>query len=953
MPTINLATLRVKLTADNAEYQEKVTESKQKTQEHSKVFETAIAGAAVAAFAVAAKAAIDFAKESSREFQQFDKQIREVYTLMPGMSTKAMDAMSGDVLAFSAEVGRVSDEVVPALYQAISAGVPQDNVFEFMRVASDAAAGGVTELETAVDGISSVMNAYGQDVISATQASDLMFTAVKGGKTTFDELSRSLFNVIPTAASLNLEFGNVTAALATMTAQGTPTTVATTQLRQLLVELSKDGSEAAATFEKLAGKSFTEFIAQGGNLAGALTIMEQGAADSNLRLSDMFGSVEAGNAALALTGAGAAKFAQELQAAADASGATEEAAAIMNDSLEHQEALAKAAKEEMMILIGDALEPAKRAWLELQTAIAKTAVESLKTGAVEDDLRAQFEALGFAGADLEMRVVAARMATTELGNEQIGTEAQSIRMARAVQLLSGEFDGNVDALNEQITANIDAERSMENAIDTVTAYYVGMGELTQAAESQTAANKKAESSVSALARSEQLHAIDIAREAEQYRASQRAMEEAAAARELFIEQFDAYTAVINDARTPVEELITAQADLTVAQGEWVTAVVDTSGQVAQINQQLSFDLVDGQRKAYQDILLTVDEGSAEWLAAYDALQADLTDSQRAALVAQAADLQAQNGAIQSVYTGNAASAEEAQARIDTANAAISASYRQAALEIAMTKISQQYGEDALAAQEAYLALSVAMGTLTQEEADKLLDVATKTDAVTTATTAMMDKYLEDGQLTADEAEKIATAVDLIEESSGLSYEAIQILVDNGVTDLASLSESAQTTGTDFANSRAEVDDLNTSLLGLPDKITVDVYVNTYGDVPPTGGGAPSSGSGGAGTPGRGGDNEYAMGGFTGFGATADIAGVVHRGEYVFNADAVASMGIDTLDAMHSIAQMGGVPAVGMPAGGGDTTTTYNIYNQTREAAALTMAQVYQEKRARLDAWMGV
>ena len=402
----------------------------------------------------------------------------------------------------------------------------------------------------------------------------------------------------------------------------------------------------------------------------------------------------------------------------------------------------------------------------------------------------------------------------------------------------------------------------------------------------------------------------------------------------------------------MEELITAQADLTVAQGEWVTAVVDTSGQVAQINQQLSFDLVDGQRKAYQDILLTVDEGSAEWLAAYDALQADLTDSQRAALVAQAADLQAQNRAIQSVYTGNAASAEEAQARIDTANAAISASYRQAALEIAMTKISQQYGEDALAAQEAYLALSVAMGTLTQEEADKLLDVATKTDAVTTATTAMMDKYLEDGQLTADEAEKIATAVDLIEESSGLSYEAIQILVDNGVTDLASLSESAQTTGTDFANSRAEVDDLNTSLLGLPDKITVDVYVNTHGDVPPTGGGAPSSSGGGAGYARTRRGQRVRDGRLHRLWGNGRHCRVVHRGEYVFNADAVASMGIDTLDAMHSIAQMGGVPAVGMPAGGGDTNT-YNIYNQTREAAALTMAQVYQEKRARLDAWMGV
>ena len=45
----------------------------------------------------------------------------------------------------------------------------------------------------------------------------------------------------------------------------------------------------------------------------------------------------------------------------------------------------------------------------------------------------------------------------------------------------------------------------------------------------------------------------------------------------------------------------------------------------------------------------MDRGSAEWLAAYDALQADLTDSNARPWFAQAADLQAQNGTIQSVY----------------------------------------------------------------------------------------------------------------------------------------------------------------------------------------------------------------------------------------------------------------------------------------------------------------
>jgi TP901 family phage tail tape measure protein len=139
-----------------------------------------------------------------------------------------MGEMTQQVKDFAKEFGVLPEEVVPALYQAISAGVPEDNIFEFLATAQKAASGGVTELETAVDGITSVVNAYGEDVISASEASDLMFTAVKQGKTNFEELSASLFQVIPTAASLGVNFGDITAALASMTAQGTPTRVATT-----------------------------------------------------------------------------------------------------------------------------------------------------------------------------------------------------------------------------------------------------------------------------------------------------------------------------------------------------------------------------------------------------------------------------------------------------------------------------------------------------------------------------------------------------------------------------------------------------------------------------------------------------------------------------------------------------------------------------------------------------
>jgi TP901 family phage tail tape measure protein len=266
-------------------------------------------------------------------FADFERSMNEVFTLIPGTSKEAMDAMTQDVKNFSREFGVLPDRVVPALYQALSAGVPKDNVFEFLEVAQKAAKGGVTDLTVSVDGISSVMNAYGADVVSATQASDLMFTAVRLGKTSFEEMSASLFQVTPTAAALGVKFGDVTAALASMTAQGVPTSVATTQLRQLFVELSKEGTKTSDVFSKISGKSFKEFVASGGNTQQALAMLEKHAGQTNVGINDLFGSVEAGSAALSLTGKGTETFVNNLAAMGEASGATDAAFEQMNTGL--------------------------------------------------------------------------------------------------------------------------------------------------------------------------------------------------------------------------------------------------------------------------------------------------------------------------------------------------------------------------------------------------------------------------------------------------------------------------------------------------------------------------------------------------------------------------------------------------------------------------------------------
>ena len=287
----------------------------------------------------------------------FEKQMAEVFTLLPDLSQEGMGRMTADTLEFSKELGVTTNQAVPALYQAISAGVPKENVFDFLTVAQKAAVGGVTELETAVDGISSVINAYGTDVLSASEASDLMFTAVKLGKTTFEELSKSLYNVIPTASALGVEFGDVTAAIAAMTVQGTPTSVATTQMRQLLVELSKEGSATSDVFKEIAGLSFREFIAQGGNTQEALQLLEQYAKKSGVGINDLFSSVEAGNAALALTGKGTDVFTKDLEAMAAATGSTQAAYETMDDTVARSMEKIKAELNALMIELGDEFLP--------------------------------------------------------------------------------------------------------------------------------------------------------------------------------------------------------------------------------------------------------------------------------------------------------------------------------------------------------------------------------------------------------------------------------------------------------------------------------------------------------------------------------------------------------------------------------------------------------------------
>ena len=258
-------------------------------------------------------------------FGDFEESLNKVSTIAD-TSVMSMDTIKDKVLDLSNNIGVSGTELNEALYQTLSATGDTANALSYVETASKLAIGGFTSTTEAVDAATSVMNAYGVEGKEAfDKIADVMIQSQNVGKLTVGELSSSLYNVIPTAAAAGLSFEQVSAALAAITLQGTKAPVATTQVRQLLVELTKNGSKASEVFEKTAKKSFKEFIAEGHTLGEALNLMDEKAKTSGLSISDLFSSVEAGNAALQLTGVGSEKFADSLKQINDSAGATEEA----------------------------------------------------------------------------------------------------------------------------------------------------------------------------------------------------------------------------------------------------------------------------------------------------------------------------------------------------------------------------------------------------------------------------------------------------------------------------------------------------------------------------------------------------------------------------------------------------------------------------------------------------
>ena len=128
---------------------------------------------------------------AGRAFATFEKQMAEVSTMID-VPSKHLRTLSDDVLKMSKHFGVATEGLSRGLYNILSATVPVEKSIEVLGVSAKAAVAGLSDVGQTADVITGVLNAYGMETSDATKVSDILFTTVKRGKTTFSELSNNL-----------------------------------------------------------------------------------------------------------------------------------------------------------------------------------------------------------------------------------------------------------------------------------------------------------------------------------------------------------------------------------------------------------------------------------------------------------------------------------------------------------------------------------------------------------------------------------------------------------------------------------------------------------------------------------------------------------------------------------------------------------------------------------------
>lgn len=264
-------------------------------------------------------------KEAIQTTVEFGNALNELTAISPNLAPdfsnfqQQIQVAREELRNISTDTGIGVVELAEARYQEFSNQVrnaAQSNALFASSINLSITTG--TELNTTLNAVSSVLNAYGQDASQAGAASAGLFEAVRLGRLRLADIAEQIGNVLPLARSLGLRFEEVAGALTTITKTGVKPQKALTQIRAIINQLQKPTEALQDLFENVFEvRNAEEALEKFGDLPTLLNAINDAVGGSSARISELFNNIRSRNAFVALT-QDAQQFATDMGLVGDA-----------------------------------------------------------------------------------------------------------------------------------------------------------------------------------------------------------------------------------------------------------------------------------------------------------------------------------------------------------------------------------------------------------------------------------------------------------------------------------------------------------------------------------------------------------------------------------------------------------------------------------------------------------
>ena len=395
--------------------------------------------------------------EAAKSAQEFQLTVARTSAIASGPGS-SFDELSVSIRQLSVDLGRPIAEVASASFQALQNDIADttEASLAFVRASSELALVTDSELETAVNSLTSVLKSYGDEAGTAAENADILFRAIDVGRVRLDELENRLGTITPQAAALGISFAEAASAVSSLTLSGLDTAKSATQLRNILSKLIRPTTTLQAAFERLGVTTGQQLVAQYGGLQGALNALREAFDDNETAVASAFGTIRGELGILNLLANEGSEFDRVLGEITNSSGAVDEALKKVEATTARDFEKSLAQAQDTLLGVGNTLLEVKTSALDFFNTVVPS------SQALEGIFLGLGVAATIAFANIATGAIAAKAAAIGLTGP-IGLLAVGLGTIAALQFSNiPTLEGSLRSLEQ---AALDANKAIEESFE--------------------------------------------------------------------------------------------------------------------------------------------------------------------------------------------------------------------------------------------------------------------------------------------------------------------------------------------------------------------------------------------------------------------------------------------------------------------------------------------------------